>query len=150
MQERFYLGNLDALRDWGHARDYVEMQWRMLQQDVPEDFVIATGKQYSVRQFVEHAAAHVDISVRWQGEGKDEKGYDAQGNCIVEVDPRYYRPAEVSTLLGDATKAREKLGWMPTTSFAELVAEMMTEDLRTAERDSMMQKHGYKYFTRHE
>jgi GDPmannose 4,6-dehydratase len=146
-----YLGNLNALRDWGHARDYVEMQWRMLQQDQPEDFVIATGQQHSVREFVEHAAEQVQISLRWVGSGVDETGIDLRtGNCIVKIDPRYFRPAEVETLLGDASKARKKLGWTPQTTFSELVAEMMQEDLKGAERDSIIKKHGFKYFHYHE
>ncbi|WP_462331161.1 GDP-mannose 4,6-dehydratase, partial [Thiohalocapsa halophila] len=137
LQERLYLGNLDAKRDWGHARDYVLMQWLMLQQEQPEDFVIATGQQYSVRDFVDAAAQAVDLSIRWEGDGVDEKGYDtATGNCIVSVDPRYFRPTEVETLLGDATKAREKLGWSPQVSFQELVQDMMRSDLAEAERDA--------------
>jgi GDPmannose 4,6-dehydratase len=151
LQERLYLGNLDALRDWGHARDYVEMQWLMLQQDKPEDFVIATGEQHSVREFVDIAAAEVDIKIRWEGKGVDEKGYDAKtGKCIVAVDPRYFRPAEVETLLGDPTKAKEKLGWVPATSFRSLVTEMMQEDLRSAERDELVKRHGFRYFERYE
>ncbi len=150
LQERLYLGNLDAERDWGHARDYVEMQWLMLQQDEPRDFVIATGVQYSVRAFVARAAAAIGMKLQWDGEGLDEKGYDADGRCIVEVDPRYFRPAEVETLLGDATLARENLGWRPRTSFAELVDEMMREDLAAAKRDALMHQHGYRYFTRRE
>jgi GDPmannose 4,6-dehydratase len=151
MQDSMYLGNLNALRDWGHARDYVEMQWRMLQQNQPEDFVIATGQQHSVREFVERAAEQVQISLRWVGSGVDEEGIDAHtGNCIVKIDPRYFRPAEVETLLGDPKKAQEKLGWTPQTTFSELVAEMMAEDLKGAERDSMIKKHGFKYFHYHE
>ncbi len=150
LQDCLYLGNLDAKRDWGHARDYVEMQWLMLQQDQPEDFVIATGKQYSVRDFVEAAAEELGIGIRWEGEGADEKGYDAGGRCIVAVDPRYFRPAEVESLLGDATKAREKLGWTPSTSFRELVAEMVREDLKSAERDELIKRHGYKVMDYHE
>ena len=151
MQERLYLGNLNALRDWGHARDYVEMQWRMLQQNEPRDFVIATGQQHSVREFVELAARHVDISLRWEGSGVDEKGYDAaSGKCIVWIDPRYFRPAEVETLLGDATQAREQLGWTPQTPFSELVEEMMREDLKGARQDKLIQTHGFKYFNRSE
>lgn len=147
MQERLYLGNLNALRDWGHARDYVEMQWMMLQQKAPEDFVIATGVQHSVRDFVTLAAKEIDIKVEWKGTDADEKGYDAAtGKCIVAVDPRYFRPAEVETLLGDATKAREKLGWTPKTPFAEIVSEMMREDLKTAKRDRLVKEHGFKYF----
>ena len=138
-QACLYLGNLDARRDWGHARDYVEMQWLMLQQETPEDYVIATGVQYSVRDFVNAAAKELGMSIRWTGEGVAEKGYleasGADAKPIVEVDPRYFRPTEVETLLGDATKAREQLGWVPRTSFEELVAEMAREDLRGAERE---------------
>lgn len=148
LQDRLYLGNLDALRDWGHARDYVEMQWLMLQQEAPEDYVIATGIQYSVRDFVNRAAQQIEIEIRWEGNGVDEKGYDKQGNCIVAVDQRYFRPAEVETLLGDATKARQKLGWTPGTTFDELVSEMMLEDLKTAQRDELVKKHGYKILDR--
>jgi len=144
LQDCVFLGNLDAKRDWGHAKDYVEMQWLMLQQDQPEDFVIATGVQYSVRQFVDAAAKELGMQIRWQGKGVDEKGYDASNKCVVAVDPRYFRPTEVETLLGDATKAREKLGWTPKISFAELVAEMVREDLKSAERDELIKKHGYK------
>ncbi len=151
LQEKVWLGNLNALRDWGHARDYVEMQWLMLQQDKPEDYVIATGTQHSVREFVEVAARHAGIAVRWDGAGVDEKGYDAAtGKCIVEVDPRYFRPAEVETLLGDASKARRNLGWTPKTSFADLVAEMMEEDLKSAQRDELVKKHGFKHFNYNE
>ena len=150
IQDCVYLGNLSARRDWGHARDYVQMQWLMLQQEQPEDFVIATGVQYSVRDFVAAAARELDLSLRWEGAGLDEKGYDAAGRCIVAVDPRYFRPTEVETLLGDATKAREKLGWVPTTSFAELVAEMAREDLKQAQRDDLVQRHGYSIFERNE
>jgi GDPmannose 4,6-dehydratase len=150
LQDCLFLGNLDAKRDWGHARDYIEMQWLMLQQEKPEDFVIATGVQYSVRDFVDAASAEIGITVNWRGEGVDEKGYDAQGKCIVQVDPRYFRPTEVETLLGDATKAREKLGWTPKITFAELVAEMVREDLKAAERDELIKKHGYKAMDRHE
>ena len=148
LQDRLFLGNLDALRDWGHARDYVEMQWLMLQQEVPEDYVIATGIQYSVRDFVNRAAQQIEIEIRWEGNGVDEKGYDKQGNCIVAVDQRYFRPAEVETLLGDATKARQKLGWTPSTTFDELVSEMMLEDLKTAQRDELIKKNGYKILDR--
>jgi len=150
LQDCLYLGNLDAKRDWGHARDYVEMQWLMLQQEKPEDFVIATGVQYSVRDFVNAAAREIGIAIRWEGQGMDEKGYDAAGKCIVAVDPRYFRPAEVETLLGDATKAKEKLGWTPKTTFDELVAEMVREDLKAAERDELIKKHGYKATDYHE
>ena len=147
LQDCLYLGNMDSKRDWGHARDYVEMQWLMLQQANAEDFVIATGVQYSVREFVEIAAAELGIAVNWKGTGVDEVGFDGAGRRIVAVDPRYFRPAEVETLLGDATKAREKLGWTPRTTFAELVKEMVHEDLRSAERDELIKKHGYKAFT---
>ena len=146
LQDCLYLGNMDALRDWGHARDYVEMQWLMLQQDKAEDFVIATGVQYSVRQFVELAAKELNIDVTWQGEGLDEVGIDQNGKVIVRVDPRYFRPTEVETLLGDPTKAKEKLGWVPKTTFHELVKEMVSEDLRSAERDELVKKHGYKAY----
>ena len=144
LQECLYLGNLDAKRDWGHARDYVEMQWLMLQQEQPEDFVIATGTQYSVRDFVNAAADELGIKLRWEGAGVDEKGYDAQGVCRVAVDPRYFRPTEVETLLGDPSKAKTKLGWTPSTSFADLVSEMVREDLKSAERDELIKKHGYQ------
>ncbi|NGO63126.1 GDP-mannose 4,6-dehydratase [Rhizobium daejeonense] len=150
LQDCLYLGNLDAKRDWGHAKDYVEMQWMMLQQEVPEDFVIATGVQYSVRDFVDAAAAEIDMKINWRGTGADEKGYDAKGRCIVSVDPRYFRPAEVETLLGDASKAREKLGWTPKITFNELVSEMMREDLKSAQRDEVVKKHGYNTFTYNE
>ncbi len=144
LQDCLYLGNLDARRDWGHARDYVEVQWLMLQQESPEDFVIATGEQHSVREFVDAAAAQLGIEIEWRGEGKGEKGFDADGNCIVAIDPRYFRPAEVDTLLGDASKAREKLGWQPKTSFDDLVREMVEEDLEGAKRDDLIKAHGYK------
>jgi GDPmannose 4,6-dehydratase len=150
LQDCLYLGNLNAKRDWGHARDYVEMQWLMLQQDQPEDFVIATGAQYSVRDFVNAAAKELGIAIEWRGEGVEEKGYNTQGKCIVAVDPRYFRPAEVETLLGDAAKAKQKLGWEPRTSFVELVAEMVREDLKSAERDELVKRHGYSVFAYHE
>jgi GDPmannose 4,6-dehydratase len=133
-QERLYLGNLNSMRDWGHAKDYVEMQWLMLQQDHAEDFVIATGEQHSVREFVELAAKEIGIIIEWKGKGIEEKGYnEATGECIIEVSPRYFRPTEVETLLGDATKAKEKLNWTPKITFNELVAEMMHEDLKAAQ-----------------
>jgi GDPmannose 4,6-dehydratase len=150
LQDCLYLGNLEAKRDWGHARDYVEMQWLMLQQDEPEDYVIATGKQNSVRDFVEVAARELGIDINWRGEGADEKGYDARGHCIVAIDPRYFRPTEVDSLLGDATKAREKLNWEPKTDFQDLVAEMVREDLIAAERDELIKKHGFKTMEYHE
>jgi GDPmannose 4,6-dehydratase len=143
LQDTLYLGNLDARRDWGHAKDYVEMQWLMLQQPEPDDYVIATGQQHSVREFVSRAARELGIDLEWRGEGVDEKGFDAQGRCIVEVDPRYYRPTEVDTLLGDATKAFRKLGWQAKVSFDELVAEMVREDLKSAERDDLVKRHGF-------
>lgn len=145
MQDSLYLGNLDAKRDWGHAKDYVEMQWLMLQQEVAEDFVIASGIQYSVRDFVDAAARELNISVDWQGEAEQEKGYDTEtGKCIVSIDPRYYRPTEVATLLGDATKAREKLGWQPKITFGELVSEMVQSDLREAEFDLQVKRNGHQ------
>jgi GDPmannose 4,6-dehydratase len=143
LQDCLYLGNMDAKRDWGHAKDYVEMQWLMLQQQQPEDFVIATGVQYSVRDFVNAAANELGAPIRWEGQGIEEKGYDISGKCIVAVDPRYFRPTEVETLLGDPSKARLKLGWTPKISFDELVAEMVREDLKSAERDELIKKHGY-------
>ena len=150
LQDCLYLGNLDALRDWGHAKDYVEMQWLMLQQDHPEDFVIATGVQYSVRDFVNAAADELGMSIRWEGKGVEEKGHDASGKCIVQVDPRYFRPTEVETLLGDPTKAKQKLGWTPRITFHELVAEMVREDLKSAERDELVKKHGFTAYDYHE
>ena len=151
LQDCVYLGNLDAKRDWGHAKDYVEMQWLMLQQDAPDDFVIATGKQFSVRQFVEVAATDLGIDIRWEGKGVDEKGYDtATGKCIVAVDPRYFRPTEVETLLGDPSKAKQKLGWVPKITFEEMVQEMVQEDLTIAERDALCEKEGFKTFNYHE
>ncbi|PNU18686.1 GDP-mannose 4,6-dehydratase [Geothermobacter hydrogeniphilus] len=166
LQDCLYLGNMNALRDWGHARDYVEMQWLMMQQDEPDDFVIATGKQYSVRDFVNAAALELGVSLRWEGEGVDEVGIVEDVRCetgderretplkpgdvIVRVDPRYFRPTEVETLLGDPTKAREKLGWEPKISFEELVAEMVREDLTSAKRDDLVKKHGFKAFDYHE
>ena len=149
LQDCLYLGNLDARRDWGHAKDYVEMQWLMLQQDEPEDFVIATGVQYSVRDFVDAAAKELGIEIAWEGEGVDEIGR-LQGNAIVRVDPRYFRPTEVETLLGDPSKAKTKLGWTPQTSFSELVAEMVREDLKSAERDELVKGHGYSSYNYHE
>jgi GDPmannose 4,6-dehydratase len=150
LQGCLYLGNLDARRDWGHAKDYVEMMWLMLQQKEADDFVIATGEQHSVREFVNAAAREVGIAVTWKGKDADEKGYDAKGRCIVQVDPRYFRPTEVETLLGDPSKAREKLGWVPKIKFAELVSEMMREDLKSAERDELVKKHGFAAYDYHE
>jgi GDPmannose 4,6-dehydratase len=150
LQNCVYLGNLDSRRDWGHAKDYVEMQWLLMQQDQPEDWVIATGIQHSVRDFVNTAAAELGFQISWHGNGVDEIGTDQDGNVIVRVDPRYFRPTEVETLLGDPTKAREKLGWTPKISFKELVAEMVREDLKSAERDELVKKHGYQAFDYHE
>ncbi len=150
LQDCLYLGNMDAKRDWGHAKDYVEMQWLMLQQEQPEDFVIASGVQYSVRDFVNAAAKELGISIRWEGQGVEEKGHDAAGKVIVAVDPRYFRPTEVETLLGDPSKAKAKLGWTPRITFDELVAEMVREDLKAAERDELVKKHGYKTMDYHE
>jgi GDPmannose 4,6-dehydratase len=149
-QDCLYLGNLDSLRDWGHAKDYVEMQWLMLQQNKPEDFVIATGVQYSVRQFVDAAANELGMQIRWTGSGVEEIGTDQHGKVIVKVDPRYFRPTEVETLLGDASKAKEKLGWTPKISFHELVTEMVREDLIAAERDDLVKKHGFTAYEYHE
>ncbi len=143
LQDCLYLGNLNAKRDWGHARDYVEMQWLMLQQNSPEDFVIATGVQFSVRDFVDAAARELGIVVHWEGEGVNETGRNDAGRTIIAVDPRYFRPAEVETLLGDASLARERLGWTPRIAFAELVAEMAREDLISAKRDQLVRAHGY-------
>ena len=164
LQECLYLGNLNALRDWGHAKDYVEVQWLMLQQDKPEDFVIATGVQYSVRDFVNAAAKELGMTIRWEGEGIDEVGHWVNAESpvlsphpsslspavIVRVDPRYFRPTEVETLLGDASKAKNKLGWTPKISFDELVAEMVREDLKSAERDELVKKHGFGAYDYHE
>lgn len=150
LQDTLFLGNLDAKRDWGHAKDYVEMQWLMLQQDKPEDFVIATGEQFSVRDFVNAAANELGMKIRWEGKGVDEKGYDEAGKCVVMVDPRYFRPTEVETLLGDPTKAKTKLGWVPKITFKELVAEMVRGDLKTAERDELCRSEGYRTFDHHE
>jgi GDPmannose 4,6-dehydratase len=151
LQETLHLGNLDSRRDWGHARDYVRAQWLMLQQDVPEDFVIATGKQFSVRDFVVAAGSLLDMKIEWQGEGVDEVGIDAAtGRALIRVDPRYFRPTEVETLLGDATKARDKLGWMAEVTFPELVAEMVESDLDIAKRDALVAKEGFKVYTYHE
>ncbi len=150
LQKCLYIGNLDAKRDWGHAKDYVEMQWLMLQQEKPEDFVIATGNQFSVREFIEAAAEHIGIKIRWQGEGVQEKGFDQNNQCIVIVDAKYFRPTEVETLLGDATKAKQKLGWSPKITFKELVIEMIETDLKSAERDALIKEHGYIAYNYHE
>lgn len=150
LQDCLYLGNMDSLRDWGHAKDYVEMQWLMLQQEKPEDFVIATGVQYSVRDFVNAAAKELAMKITWKGKGVDEKAYDEKGQCIVSVDPRYFRPTEVETLLGDATKAHQKLGWKPKITFDQLVAEMVREDLKSSQRDELVKKHGFAAYDGHE
>jgi GDPmannose 4,6-dehydratase len=150
LQECMYLGNLNARRDWGHAKDYVEMQWLMLQQDEPEDYLIATGAQHSVREFIEEAAKHLDIHITWKGKGSDEKGYDQDSNCIVAVDPKYYRPTEVDTLLGDPTKAKTKLGWQPKVTFKELVKEMIESDLQLAQKDALLKQHGHTIKKQHE
>lgn len=144
IQDCLYLGNLDAKRDWGHAKDYIEMQWLMLQQEIPDDYVIATGVQYSVREFVDAAAKELGIIIRWEGSGVDEKGYDVNGKCIVAVDSRYFRPTEVETLLGDASKAHQKLGWKPKITFAQLVSEMAAADMIEAEFDLQVKKSGHK------
>jgi GDPmannose 4,6-dehydratase len=151
LQDTLHLGNLDSRRDWGHARDYVRAQWLMLQQDVAEDFVIATGTQYSVRDFVVAAGALLDMQIDWKGDGVDEVGIDTKsGRTLVRIDPRYFRPTEVETLLGDPTKAREKLGWSAEITFPELVAEMVESDLGLAKRDAMNAKEGYKVYRHHE
>jgi GDPmannose 4,6-dehydratase len=150
LQKQLFLGNLDARRDWGHARDYIEMQWLMLQQDKPQDFVIASGVQHSVREFLECCARLLDLDITWKGSGVDEKGIDGKGDVIVGIDPRYFRPAEVDTLLGDAGKACRELGWKPQTSFDELVREMVDSDLRSAERDALVREHGFDAYNVHE
>ena len=151
LEECLYLGNLDALRDWGHARDYVRAQWLMLQQPEPDDFVIATGLQFSVREFVARAARLLGYEIEWRGSGIDEQGVDrTTGRVLVRIDPRYFRPAEVETLLGDASKAREKLGWVPEIGFDQLVSEMVESDLELARRDAHMTRHGFKVYRRHE
>jgi len=151
LQECLYLGNLDAKRDWGHAKDYVKMQWLMLQQDEPEDFVIATGEQHSVRDFVTIAATEMGIDINWQGKGIDEKGIDTKtGNIIVAVDPKYFRPTEVETLLGNPAKAKEKLGWTPKIPFKDLVTEMVQHDLEDAKKDNLCQTHGFHTYNYNE
>jgi GDPmannose 4,6-dehydratase len=161
LQDCLYLGNLNAKRDWGHARDFVEAKWRILQQKNPEDFVIATGKQYSVRDFVTAAASELGATIEWRGKGAKETGIVAKvkpgtkcslrsGQIVVRVDPRYFRPTEVETLLGDARKARRKLGWKPKVVFNQLVAEMVREDLKSAERDELVKRHGYSAYDYHE
>ena len=151
LQDTLYLGNLNSLRDWGHAKDYVRMQWLMLQQDEADDYCISTGVQYSVRDFVVAACKEVGISLRWEGEGVDEKGIDIDsGKTLVQVDPHYFRPTEVETLLGDSTKAREKLGWVPEITLEEMVAEMVRKDMTIAERDELCKREGYQIYDYHE
>ena len=150
LQDCLYLGNMDAKRDWGHARDFVEAMWLMLQQETPEDFVIATGKQYSVRDFVNAVAAELELPLTWQGSGVAEHAVDSDGKTRVAIDPGYFRPAEVESLLGDATKARTRLGWQAKTPFAELVREMAQHDLRAAKQQALMDDHGYTTLHRHE
>ena len=151
LQDCVYLGNIDAKRDWGHAKDYVEMQWLMLQQDKPEDFTISTGVQHSVRDFIEIAAKEINIEIKWKGEGIDEVGIDTKtGNIIVRIDKRYFRPTEVETLLGDSTKAKNKLNWQPKISFQELVEEMMLSDLADAKKDKLCEEKGFNVFNYHE
>jgi GDPmannose 4,6-dehydratase len=151
LQEKLFIGNLDARRDWGHARDYIEMQWLMLQQDQPDDYVIATGKQHSVREFIELAAKEAGISIRWEGHGLKEKGVDANnGSEIVCIDPRYFRPTEVDTLLGDSSKARQQLGWKAKTTFKELVKEMVAMDLMEAEKDELCLQEGFQTYSQAE
>ena len=147
LQDKLFLGNLNARRDWGHARDYVEMQWLMLQQEHPEDYVIATGQQYSVREFVQRCATELDLELNWSGNEIDEKAVDSRGNVVVAVDPAYFRPTEVETLLGDPSKARNQLGWVPRTSFEQLVSEMVSADLQAAERDALVRRHGYAAYS---
>jgi GDPmannose 4,6-dehydratase len=160
LQSCLYLGNLSALRDWGHARDYVAMQWLMLQQDKPEDFVIATGVQYSVREFVQRAGEVLGIEIAFEGSGEKEIGVVSRvtgkqasckvGDVVVRVDPRYFRPTEVETLLGDPSKAKEKLGWVPTTPFEELVREMVEADFESARRDALVRMAGFQAYDHHE
>jgi GDPmannose 4,6-dehydratase len=151
LQDVLHLGNLDALRDWGHARDYVKAQWLMLQQAEPEDFVIATGEQHSVRTFVEKAGAELGMRIEWQGQGVAQTGVDTKnGRTIVRIDARYFRPTEVETLLGDPSKARQKLGWQAETSFDTLVSEMVAADLESAQRDALVAREGYKTYNHHE
>lgn len=147
LQQQLFLGNLDAMRDWGHARDYVFMQWLMLQQEKPQDYVIATGQQYSVRDFVQRCSRLLGLKLSWQGTGIHEKALDERGNVIVSVDPRYFRPTESDSLLGDASKAQRELGWIPTTSIDDLIWEMVDSDLKNAQRDAFVRSHGYEAYT---
>jgi GDPmannose 4,6-dehydratase len=146
LQQQLFLGNLDAKRDWGHARDYVEMQWLMLQQETAQDYVIATGEQYSVRDFIHRCAAILGMELTWTGTGVDEKAIDKDGKTVIGIDPRYFRPTEVESLLGDASKAHRELGWKPRTTFDELVREMIEADLLVAKRDALVKQHGYEAF----
>ncbi len=146
LQKQLFMGNLDAKRDWGHARDYVEMQWLMLQQEKPQDFVIATGEQYSVRHFIERCAELLEMKLTWTGSGVDEKAVNEAGETVIAIDPRYFRPAEVESLLGDASKAHRELGWKPRTTFDELVREMVEADMKVARRDALVKEHGYEAF----
>jgi len=159
LQDAVHLGNLDSKRDWGHAQDFIEAQWLILQQDEPDDYVIATGEQYSVRDFIEHAVEHLGIKLAWEGTGLDEVGRVAEttdsegpqtGDVIVRIDPRYFRPTEVESLLGDASKAKKQLGWAPKISFSQLVEEMIKEDLEIAQRDAIVAKEGFRVFNHHE
>ena len=150
LQQCLYLGNLEARRDWGHAKDFVEAQWLMLQQEEPDDFVIATGEQHSVKDFVDAVCAELGMTLRWTGEGLRQQARDSKGNSIVAVDPRYFRPTEVETLLGDPSKAKRKLGWKPRVSFKELVAEMVQEDFKAAQRDELVKRHGHRPYDYHE
>lgn len=144
VQDKLFLGNINAKRDWGHAKDYVELQWLILQQDKPDDYVIATGEQYSVKEFVEECSKILNMGITWKGKGLDEKGYDNEGRCIVEIDPSYFRPTEVESLLGDSSKAREELNWKPKISFSEMVKEMTETDLKEAEFEKKILEHGHK------
>lgn len=144
LQQCLFLGNLDAKRDWGHAKDYIRMQWMILQQDTPDDYVIASGEQHSVREFVEATAKVLDMKIRWDGKASDEKGYDEKGRCIVAISNRYFRPAEVDSLIGDASKAKQKLGWKPDVSFEQLVKEMALSDFELAKRDHLTVEHDKK------
>jgi len=146
LQKELFLGNLDAKRDWGHARDYIEMQWLMLQQEKPQDFVIATGEQYSVREFVQRCAKLLELELTWSGTGLEEKAVDNNGSTVIAVDPRYFRPTEVETLLGDPSEAKRELGWTPRTSFDELVREMVESDLLAARRDALVRSHGFDVY----
>ena len=151
LQDCLYLGNIDAKRDWGHAKDYVEMQWLMLQQDKPEDFTISTGEQHSVREFIEVSAREVDIKIKWKGQGVDEVGIDSEtNNIIIRIDKRYFRPTEVETLLGDSTKAKNKLNWYPKISFQELVREMISKDMEEAKKDKLCKDQGFSIFKHNE